>query len=74
MRRQLWSARDACIGAQAEAAALKVENRELEVRIGQLSQALAEQRTFERIVGRIRRDPRVRMLGTKLREVVGGSG
>lgn len=66
-RRDLWSMRDTLIGTQAESATLKVENRELQVRIGQLSQALAEQNTLNRIVGRIRRDSRVRMLGSRVR-------
>lgn len=70
LRRDLWSVRDALIGTQAEAATLKVENRELQVRIGQLTQALAEQTTLNRVVGRIRRDPRVRAAGRRTRALL----
>jgi hypothetical protein len=70
LRRDLLSVRDALIGAQAEAATLKVENRELQVRVGQLTQTLAEQTTFNRMVGRIRRDPRVRAAGRRARALL----
>ncbi len=59
--------RDTLIGTQAETATLKVENRELQVRVGQLSQALAEQNTLNRMIGRIRRDPRIRAVGSRVR-------
>ena len=70
LRRDVWSVRDALIGAQAESATLKVENRELQVRIGQLTQALAEQTTLNRVVGRIRRDRRVRAAGRRARALL----
>ena len=53
LRREVWVARDALIGAQAEAASLKILNRELEVLIGQLRDALAAQTRWARVVGRL---------------------
>ena len=73
LRRDLDSVREALKEAQAEAATLKVDNRELQVRVGQLSQALAEQTTLNRLVGRVRRDPRVRAVGRRARTLLGRS-
>jgi chromosome segregation ATPase len=70
-RRDLWSVRDALIGSQAEHATLKVRFRELEVHTAQLQQRLDEQDTLHRAVGRIRRDPRVRAVGRRLRTLAG---
>ena len=53
LRRELWVAKDALIGAQAEAASLKILNRELEVLIGQLRDALAAQTRWSRVVGKL---------------------
>ena len=53
LRKELWVAKDALIGAQAEAASLKILNRELEVLIGQLRDALAAQTRWARLVGRL---------------------
>ena len=53
LRKELWVAKDSLIGAQAEAASLKILNRELEVLIGQLRDALAAQTRWARLVGRL---------------------
>ena len=53
LRKELWVAKDALIGAQAEAASLKILNRELEVLIGQLRDALAAQTRWARVVGQL---------------------
>lgn len=70
-RRDLWSVRDALIGAQAENATLRVRYRELEVHAALLQQRLDEQDTLHRAVGRLRRDPRVRALGRRLKRLAG---
>ena len=75
VRRDLWSVRDALIGTQAESATLKVRNRELEVRLAQVSQLLADQTTVNRIVGRIRAHPAVRSAGRRAKALLrNGSG
>ncbi len=53
LRHELMVARDAAIGAEAEAASLKIENRELEVLACQLRDQLAAQTRWARVVGRL---------------------
>jgi len=69
--RDLWSVRDALIGAQAEQATLRVRYRELEVQTAQLQQLLDQQDTLHRVVGRIRRDERFRSVARWLRARLG---
>jgi septal ring factor EnvC (AmiA/AmiB activator) len=49
----LWTARDATIAAEAETAALRIENRELEVLACQLRDALAAQTRWARWTGKL---------------------
>lgn len=53
LRRELWTARDAAIAAEAEAATLRIENRELEVLACQLRDALAAQTRWARLTGKL---------------------
>jgi regulator of replication initiation timing len=67
VRRDLWSVRDALIGAQAESATLKVRNRELEVRLAQFTQLLNDQSSFDRLVGRLRANAALRAAGRRVK-------
>ena len=73
LRKDLWSTRDALIGAQAEAASLKVYNRELEVRLGQVQTALDQTQFFGRLSRRIRNHTAVRAVGRTAKKATGRS-
>jgi DNA repair exonuclease SbcCD ATPase subunit len=70
LRKDLWTARDAVIGAEAEAGALKVQNRQLEVLIAQLRDALAAQTRWARLVGRLTGNRYVSTLITRLKSLL----
>lgn len=71
LRRDLWGARDAAIGAEAEAATLRVRNKDLEVTIGQINQLLIEQEQVVRLLARIRSHRYVKAAARLARSVVG---
>ena len=70
LRKDLWTARDAVIGAEAEAGSLKVRNRELEILIAQLRDALAAQTRWARLVARATGNRYVSTLITKLKSLL----
>lgn len=70
VRKDLWTARDAVIGAEAEAGALKVRNRELEILIAQLRDALAAQTRWARLVGKLTGNRYVSTLLTRAKDVL----
>lgn len=71
LRRDLWGARDAAIGAEAEAATLRVRNKDLEVTIGQINQLLIDQEQVVRVLARIRSHRLVKGAARAARSVVG---
>lgn len=70
LRKDLWTARDAVIGAEAETGSLKVRNRELEILIAQLRDALAAQTRWDRMVARATGNRYVSTLITKLKSLL----
>jgi hypothetical protein len=70
LRKDLWTARDAVIGAEAEAGTLKVRNRELEILIAQLRDALAAQTRFARLMGKVTGNRYVSTAITKLKSLL----
>jgi hypothetical protein len=70
LRHELMVARDAAIGAEAEAGSLKVKNRELEVLVAQLRDALAAQTRWARLVGKLTGNRYVSTLITKAKAVL----
>jgi hypothetical protein len=70
LRKDLWTARDAAIGAEAEAGALKVRNRELEVLVAQLRDALAAQTRWARLVGKLTGNRYVSTLIARAKDVL----
>jgi len=53
LRKDLLTTRDALLGTQAESATLKVRNREYEVRLAQVEQALATHNRVSRVIERV---------------------
>jgi hypothetical protein len=70
LRKDLWTARDAVIGAEAEAGTLKVRNRELEILIAQLRDALAAQTRFARLMGKVTGNRYVSTAITKVKSLL----
>ncbi len=70
LRKDLCTARDAVIGAEAEAGTLKVRNRELEILIAQLRDALAAQTRFARLMGKVTGNRYVSTAITKLKSLL----
>jgi hypothetical protein len=70
LRKDLWTARDAVIGAEAEAGTLKVRNRELEILIAQLRDALAAQTRWARLVAKATGNRYVSTLITRLKALL----
>ncbi len=70
LRKDLWTARDAVIGAEAEAGTLKIRNRELEILIAQLRDALAAQTRWARLVAKATGNRYVSTLITKLKSLL----
>ena len=71
LRRDLLTTRDALIGAQAESATLKVRNREIEVRVAQVEQALATQTRLARIDQKLTSHRLTRGVSRRVRQLRG---
>jgi glucose/arabinose dehydrogenase len=71
LRRDLLTTRDALIGAQAEAATLKVRNRDIEVRVAQVEQRLAASTRITRVLERGANHRLTRGLVRRYRQVRG---
>lgn len=71
LRKDLLSSRDALIGAQAEAATLKVRNREIEVRVAQVEHALATQTRIVRGLERFTNHRLTRGAARRMRQLTG---
>lgn len=70
LRKDLWTARDAVIGAEAEVGASRVRIRELETLVNQLRDALAAQTRWARLVGRLTGNRYVSTLITKAKALL----
>ena len=71
LRRDLLTTRDALIGAQGEAATLKVRNREIEVRVAQVEQRLATHTLLSRVAERAANHRLTRGLSRRVRQIRG---
>lgn len=71
LRRDLLTTRDALIGAQAEAATLKVRNRDIEVRVAQVESALATTGRITRLTARAVDHRLTRGLARRVRQLKG---
>ncbi|MCX6526239.1 MAG: hypothetical protein NTX58_15990 [Actinobacteria bacterium] len=71
LRKDLLTTRDALIGAQAESATLKVRNREIEVRVAQVEQALATHGRISRVIERATNHRLTRGLSRRVKSLTG---
>jgi hypothetical protein len=67
LRKDLLTTRDALIGTQAESATLKVRNREIEVRVAQVEQALATHNRITRVIERATNHRLLKGLGRRVK-------
>ena len=71
LRKDLLTTRDALIGAQAESATLKVRNREIEVRVAQVEQALATHNRLSRLIEQATNHRLTRGLSRRVKSITG---
>ena len=71
LRKDLLTTRDALIGTQAESATLKVRNREIEVRVAQVEQALATHNRISRVIERATNHRLTRGLSRRVKSLTG---